>query len=94
MKLEKKLRKKENKRKAQLEAIADSTWGTDNVYALLLTFAGASVLHTCKKMHLIVDSSTELVGGDRDGQGAVTGVGDGGEGGRHGSGAGGKRGPR
>jgi hypothetical protein len=44
---------------AALEAHADATWGDRNVYALILTFAGAAVLHQTKKIALIVDSSME-----------------------------------
>ena len=45
--------------RAGLEAIADSTWAGDNVYAILLMFCGGCVAHLVKKMHLIVDSSME-----------------------------------
>jgi hypothetical protein len=45
--------------RSDLEAIADSTWAGDNVYAILLTYWGGSVAHLVKKMHLIVDSSME-----------------------------------
>ena len=38
---------------------ADATWSDRNVYALLLTFAGGTILHQTKKISLIVDSSTE-----------------------------------
>ena len=43
----------------ELECTADATWDGDNVYAILLTLNGGAVLHVCKKMHLIVDSSME-----------------------------------
>ena len=42
-----------------LEAVADSTWAGDNVYAILLMYHGGCVAHLVKKMHLIVDSSME-----------------------------------
>ena len=45
--------------RAGLEAVADSTWAGDNVYALLLMYCGGCVAHLVKKMHLIVDSSME-----------------------------------
>jgi len=44
---------------AELTAHADATWGDRNVYGLMLTFAGAAVLHQTKKIALIVDSSME-----------------------------------
>ena len=37
----------------------NATWCDRNVYALLLTFAGGTVLHQTKKISLIVDSSME-----------------------------------
>ena len=44
----------------QLETHADACWGTDrDLYGLLLTYAGACVLHQTKKIALIVDSSME-----------------------------------
>jgi hypothetical protein len=44
---------------AELESHADATWGDRNLYALILTFAGAAVLHQTKKIALILDSSME-----------------------------------
>ena len=44
---------------AELEAHADASWGDRNVYGLLLTYAGAAVLVTTKKISLIVDSTME-----------------------------------
>jgi hypothetical protein len=53
-----------------LEAHADATWGDRNVYGLILTFAGAAVLHQTKKIALIVDSSmeSEAVGSGKAGE--------------------------
>ena len=42
-----------------LEATADATWGGHDVYSILFTYYGGAVLHTTKKIHLIIDSSTE-----------------------------------
>ena len=49
---------------AELEGHSDATWGDRNVYALILTFAGAAVLHSTKKINLSVNSSmeTEAIG--------------------------------
>ena len=44
---------------AALECTADSTWAGRNVYAILLTLNGGAIAHTCKMMHLLVDSSME-----------------------------------
>ena len=43
----------------ELAALADATWGDDPVYGLILTAFGASIYHTLKRLHLLVDSSTE-----------------------------------
>ena len=55
---------------AELEAHSDATWGDRNVYALLLTFAGAAVLHQTKKIALLVDSSmeSEAIGSSKAGE--------------------------
>ena len=42
-----------------LEAHADATWGERNVYGLIITYAGAAVLHQTKKIHMLCDSSME-----------------------------------
>ena len=42
-----------------LEGHADATWGDRCVYALILTFGGAAVLHSIKKIQMLVDSSME-----------------------------------
>ena len=42
-----------------LECTADATWDGDNVYSVLITLNGGAIVHICKKMHLIVDSSME-----------------------------------
>ena len=49
---------------------ADATWGDRNVYGLILTFAGAAVLHQTKKIALIVDSSmeSEAIGSSKAGE--------------------------
>ena len=47
---------------AGLEATADATWSDPLLYAVLMTYHGASVHHTVKKVQLIVDSSTEMEG--------------------------------
>ena len=44
---------------AELEAHADATWGDRCVYAVILTFGGAAVLHQIKKIGMLVDSSME-----------------------------------
>ena len=43
----------------ELECTADSTWGGNNVYAILMTLNGGAIAHVSKRMHLIVDSSME-----------------------------------
>jgi len=43
----------------ELAALADATWGDDPVYGVLITAFGASIYHTLKRLHLLVDSSTE-----------------------------------
>lgn len=55
---------------SELEAHADATWGDRNVYALLLTYAGAAVLHQTKKIALLVDSSmeSEAIGSSKAGE--------------------------
>ena len=52
---------------AWLESHADATWGDRNVYGLILTFAGAAVYHTTKKISVTVDSSmeTEAIGSSK-----------------------------
>ena len=44
---------------ATLEGHADATWGDRCLYALILTFGGAAVLHQVKKIAMLVDSSME-----------------------------------
>ena len=44
---------------AELIAHADATWGDRNVYGLIITYAGAAILHAVKKISMIVDSSME-----------------------------------
>ena len=44
---------------AELACHADATWSDRNVYGLLLTFAGGTILHQTKKISLIIDSSME-----------------------------------
>ena len=44
---------------AELEGHADATWGDRCLYAIILTFGGAAVLHQCKKIGMLVDSSME-----------------------------------
>ena len=44
---------------ANLEGHADATWGDRNLYGLILTYAGAAIYHSTKKIALIVDSSME-----------------------------------
>jgi hypothetical protein len=53
-----------------LEAHADATWGDRNIYALILTFAGGAILHQCKKLALICDSSmeTEAIASSKGGE--------------------------
>ena len=53
-----------------LEAHADATWGDRNLYGLILTYAGAAVLHQSKKIALIVDSSmeSEAIGSSKAGE--------------------------
>ena len=53
-----------------VHAHADATWGDRNVYGLLLSYAGAVVLHQTKKISLIVDSSmeTEAIGSSKAGE--------------------------
>ena len=53
-----------------LEAHADATWGDRNLYGLILTYAGAAVLHQSKKISLIVDSSmeSEAIGSSKAGE--------------------------
>ena len=55
---------------AALIAHADATWGDRNLYGLLLTYAGAAVLHQTKKISLIVDSSmeSEAIGSSKAGE--------------------------
>lgn len=55
---------------AELESHADATWGDRNVYALILTFGGAAVLHCTKKIALAIDSSmeTEAIGSSKAGE--------------------------
>jgi len=43
----------------ELAGIADATWGDDPLYALIVTAFGASIYHSMKCMHMLVDSSTE-----------------------------------
>ena len=40
-------------------ADGDATWGDRCLYAIILTFGGAVVLHQCKKVGMLVDSSME-----------------------------------
>ena len=55
---------------SELQAHADATWGDRNVYGLILTYAGAAVLHQTKKIALIVDSSmeSEAIGSSKAGE--------------------------
>ena len=48
---------------AELACHADATWSDRNVYGLLLTFAGGTILHQTKKISLIIDSSIHGDGG-------------------------------
>ena len=59
---------------SELAAHADATWCDRNVYALLLTFAGGTVLHQTKKISLIVDSSmeTEAIASAKAGDGHLS----------------------
>tara|TARA_B110000046_G_C13021457_1_gene411460 strand:- start:974 stop:4489 length:3516 start_codon:yes stop_codon:yes gene_type:complete len=43
----------------ELDAHADASWGDRNIYGLILTYAGAAVLHQVKKISLVVDSTME-----------------------------------
>ena len=55
---------------AALDAHADATWGDRNIYGLILTYAGAAVLHQVKKISLVVDSTmeSEAIGSSKAGE--------------------------
>ena len=55
---------------SELDAHADASWGDRNIYGLILTFAGAAILHQVKKISLVVDSTmeSEAIGSSKAGE--------------------------